>query len=127
MRLSLSVACVGFGASLVFAVLPAHASSKSNVLFLAVSSHGNTSLSAIAIQCPDRADQHPYGEITCAIVDAVDGDFDRLPGNPRLCTKEYDPVTATMNGLWRNRPIGWQKTYSNACMLDARTGPIFRF
>jgi len=57
----------------------------------------------------------------------VGGDFDRLPGNPRPCTKEYDPVTATMNGLWRNRPIGWQKTYSNACMLDARTGPIFRF
>jgi hypothetical protein len=127
MRLSLYAACVGFAAGLVFAAQPARAFSKPNVLFLAVSSHGNTSLSAIAIQCPDRADQHPYGEVTCAIVDAVDGDFYRLPGNPRSCSKEYDPVTATMNGLWRNRSIGWQKTYSNACMLDAMTGPVFRF
>lgn len=127
MRLVLPIACASVAAGIVLAAFPAPAAATPNGLFLAVSAHGNSWLRAVVIQCPGRAYQHPYGEATCAVVAAAGGDFDRLPGDPHPCTKEYDPVTATMSGIWRNRPITWQKTFSNACVLDAATGPVFRF
>jgi hypothetical protein len=30
-----------------------------------------------------------------------------------------------MNGLWRDRAIGWQKTFPNACALYANAGLVF--
>jgi hypothetical protein len=127
MRLSLLITSAGLCAGLVLAVIPAHGAARPNVVFLAVSAYGNTTLKAVSMQCPDQAEQHPYGAAACAAIDAVDGDFDRLPSSPRRCTKEHAPVTATMGGLWRNRTIGWQKTFPNACVLAAETGLIFRF
>lgn len=127
MRLPLLFASAGLGLCLVSAALPAYGAVRPNVVFLAISAHGNTALKAVAMRCPDQTEQHPYGEAACAAIDAVDGDFTRLSGDTRQCAKDDDPVTATMNGLWWNRPIGWQKTFPNACMLYAVTGPIFRF
>ncbi|MGW0805576.1 SSI family serine proteinase inhibitor [Nonomuraea sp. NPDC002799] len=128
MRLPLLITSAGLGASLVLAALPAHGAARPNGVFLAVTAHGGSTLRAVGMQCPGLTQGHPYGEAVCAVIDAVDGDFERLPGNPRRrCTDEHAPVTATMNGLWRNRIIGWKETFPNACELYAKTGPVFRF
>lgn len=124
MRLPLLITSAGLCAGLVLAAIPAHGAARPNGVFLAVTAHGGSTLRAIGMQCPGRTQGHPYGEMVCA----VDGDFDRLPHNPRRrCAKEYDPVTATIDGLWRERTIGWKKTFSSACELYAQTGPVFRF
>ncbi|QFY12943.1 protease inhibitor [Nonomuraea phyllanthi] len=127
MHLSLPAVCVAAAASLVLASVPAQAAEIPNGLFLSVTGDGGATLRAVAIQCPHRAEQHPYGTLTCALLAAVDGNIDRLPGDPHPCTMEHDPVTATATGIWRNRRVNWQKTFSNACVLDAATSPVFRF
>ncbi|WP_236004869.1 SSI family serine proteinase inhibitor [Nonomuraea antri] len=127
MRLPLLITSAALGAGLVLTAIPAQAAARPNGVFLAISANGNDTLKAVGIQCPGRIEQHPFGEAACGAIDAVDGDFDRLPVSPRPCSKKRDPVTATMNGLWRGRIIGWQKTFANACLLAAKTGPIFAF
>ncbi|MEV4471221.1 SSI family serine proteinase inhibitor [Nonomuraea sp. NPDC049504] len=128
MRLPLLTASAGLCAGLVLAALPAHAAGRPNAVFLSVTAHGGTAMRAVFMQCPALTKGHPYGEVACALIDAVDGDFDRLPGDSgRRCSKNRAPVTATMDGVWRDRSIGWQKTFANACVLVAETGPVFRF
>ncbi|MEV4581498.1 SSI family serine proteinase inhibitor [Nonomuraea jabiensis] len=128
MRLPLLITGAGLSTGLVLAAIPAHGSARPNAVVLTVTAHGNSSLKMVTLRCPGMTEGHPYGEVVCVVIDAVRGDLDRLPGDPsRRCSERYDPVTATMYGLWRNRTIGWQKTYPNACALAAKTGPIFRF
>ncbi|MEU4574615.1 SSI family serine proteinase inhibitor [Nonomuraea sp. NPDC023979] len=127
MRLPLRIASAVLGVSLILSAAPAAAAARPNVVVLAVSADSGDTLRMITLQCPGRTDHHPYGRAACATIDAVNGDLDRLPVSSRRCTKERDPVEVTMNGMWRNRGIGWQKTFSNACLMYAATGPIFRF
>ncbi|MFC9971438.1 SSI family serine proteinase inhibitor [Spirillospora sp. NPDC127200] len=79
------------------------------------------------LQCPGGLGNHPHGERACADLAAARGDLNRLPGDPHGCTKEYAPVTAVATGTWYGRPVRWSRTYSNACVMDAATGPVFRF
>ncbi|MEV0615675.1 SSI family serine proteinase inhibitor [Nonomuraea sp. NPDC050404] len=118
----------GLCAGLVLTAIPAQGAARPNSVVLTVTAHGSSSLKMVTLRCPGLTRGHPYGEVVCAVIDAVEGDFDRLPGDPgRRCSEKRDPVAATMYGMWRNRTIGWQKTFPNACALTAETGPIFRF
>lgn len=44
-----------------------------------------------------------------------------------ICTKQYAPVTVSASGTYRGRPVGWHKTYDNACTMTYSTGDVFRF
>ncbi|MET9508406.1 SSI family serine proteinase inhibitor [Streptomyces flavidovirens] len=97
-------------------------------LFLTVSGSGSTWIRGVVLQCvPRPAGPHPEASDACAALDRAKGDFDKLPGNPRACTKQYEPVTVSASGNWRGLPTSWHKTYPNACVLDTATGPVFRF
>ncbi|GAA2936020.1 SSI family serine proteinase inhibitor [Streptomyces enissocaesilis] len=97
-------------------------------LFLTVSGAENTWIRGVLLKCPPGGPgHHPDAAGACAALDKADGDLDRLSGNPRACTKQYEPVTVSAKGSWRGRAAAWQKTYPNACVLDAATGPVFRF
>ncbi|MFF8914086.1 SSI family serine proteinase inhibitor [Streptomyces sp. NPDC015032] len=97
-------------------------------LFLTVSGSENTWVRGVELFCPPAPDaRHPEAAAACAAIDEAAGDLDALPGDPHLCTKEHDPVTATATGQWDGRPVAWRKTFPNACELDAATGPVFRF
>lgn len=76
---------------------------------------------------PRPAGMHPNAAAACADLERAGGDLDGLPGRPRPCTREYDPVTATATGTYGGRPISWQRTFSNACVLESETGPVFSF
>ncbi|MFF0861400.1 SSI family serine proteinase inhibitor [Nonomuraea sp. NPDC003560] len=128
MRLPLLAANVGLCAGLVLATIPAYGAARPNAVFLSITAHGGTTMRAVYVQCPNPTQGHPYGEAACASIDAVDGDFDRLPSRPpRRCPGGQGSVTATMNGMWQDRSISWQKTFPNVCELYAKTGAIFLF
>ncbi|MFF2962448.1 SSI family serine proteinase inhibitor [Streptomyces sp. NPDC057963] len=97
-------------------------------LFLTVSGSANTWIRGVELICPPAPDaRHPEAAAACAAIDEAAGDLDDLPRDPHLCTKVYDPVTATATGKWDGRPVAWRKTFPNACELDVATGPVFRF
>ncbi|MEU8324126.1 SSI family serine proteinase inhibitor [Nonomuraea sp. NPDC048881] len=128
MRLPLLAANAGLCAGLVLAAIPAYGAARPNAVFLSVTAHEGTTMRAVYVQCPNPTRGHPYGEAACAAIDAVDGDFNRLSSSPyRRCGGDQGSVTATMDGMWRNRSIGWQKTFPSVCELYAKTGVIYRF
>ncbi|MFJ9413283.1 SSI family serine proteinase inhibitor [Streptomyces sp. NPDC101227] len=96
-------------------------------LFLTVSGAGDTWIRGVQLNCPDTRGTHPHGAAACAVLAEADGDLDALPGDPRPCTKQYDPVTVAATGEWRGRPVAWRKSFPNACVMDSDTGPVFRF
>ncbi|MFJ7497166.1 SSI family serine proteinase inhibitor [Streptomyces sp. NPDC097727] len=97
-------------------------------LLLTVSGSEDTWIRGVTLFCPPAPDaHHPRAAAACAAIDRAEGDLDALPGSPRLCIKGYDPVTATATGTWDGRPVGWQRTFPDACVMDAVTGPVFRF
>ncbi|MGW8886627.1 SSI family serine proteinase inhibitor [Streptomyces sp. NPDC055749] len=110
----------------------AHAASEPapapSELTLSVSGSERTWSRSAVLTCPAAGDPgHPDPVAACADLYAAGGDFDALPGDPHVCTKEYDPVTAEAVGTYQSRPVSWRKTYPNACEMDAATGPLFRF
>ncbi|MFI0980385.1 SSI family serine proteinase inhibitor [Streptomyces sp. NPDC021093] len=109
------------------AVAESHPAPKRGLL-LTVSGAEGTWIRGVGLQCGPRAGGgHPEARAACNALTWARGDFDALRGDPYPCTKEYDPVIATADGTWRGRTVHWTKTFSNACVLDAETGPVFRF
>ncbi|MFF5975584.1 subtilase-type protease inhibitor [Streptomyces sp. NPDC012769] len=83
-----------------------------------------TALRAVTLTCaPTPGGTHPDPEAACAELAAADGDFDRLTVLPadRPCTREWDPVTVTGDGVWQGQRVSWEATYGNPCDFRART------
>ncbi|MFI5804867.1 SSI family serine proteinase inhibitor [Streptomyces sp. NPDC051561] len=97
-------------------------------LLLTVSGAEHTWIRGVNLNCsPEAGGGHPEALAACNDLTWARGDFDALRSEPRTCTKQYDPVTATADGTWHGRTVHWKKTFGNACMLDAATGDVFRF
>ncbi|MEV0784393.1 SSI family serine proteinase inhibitor [Streptomyces sp. NPDC050423] len=93
-------------------------------ILLTVSGGENTWIRGLVLNCPPGPEgRHPDAAGACAALDEADGDFDALAGDPHPCTYAYDPVTVTARG----GAVDWKHTFRNACVLDAATGPVFRF
>ncbi len=97
-------------------------------LFLTVTGSENTWMRGVMLKCtPEPVGPHPAAAEACTALTKAGGDLDKLPANPHPCTKKFDPVTVGATGRWQKRSTSWQKTYPNACALDAATGSVFRF
>ncbi|WP_308368401.1 SSI family serine proteinase inhibitor [Streptomyces sp. ISL-36] len=87
---------------------------------------------AVTLDCaPLPGGSHPSPAAACAELAAAGGDLGLLtaiPGN-RPCTREWDPVTVTADGVWEGRRISWSATYGNACEMRSRVaeGAVFSF
>lgn len=81
-----------------------------------------------ALTCEPAGGTHPDPVAACRDLAIAGGDFANLPGDPLIgaCPMVYDPVTASAVGLWRGEPVEFRATYSNACVLRARTGHVFQ-
>ncbi|MCX4728037.1 SSI family serine proteinase inhibitor [Streptomyces sp. NPDC090052] len=98
------------------------------VLSVASQTHPDRDRSVLLRCAPEQSDgSHPEAAAACRALDLAGGSFDRLAGEPRACTRQSDPVTVTVGGTWGGRPTHWDRTFANACSLDAATGPVFRF
>jgi len=82
---------------------------------------------AVMLRCTPLGGDHPGVAAACAALDEVDGDFAALSGESGACTREYNPVTVTVDGVWRGRHTHYRATFSNPCMLVRAKGPVFEF
>ncbi|MBT2386819.1 SSI family serine proteinase inhibitor [Streptomyces sp. ISL-11] len=130
MSVRTAVAAAATAAALLALAVPSVAAGDSpehGRLFLTVSGAQNTWIRGTQLSCPSAGGHHPHAAQACATLHRAQGEPDAVPADKHLCTREYDPVTATAEGDWDGRPVVWRKTYPNSCALDVATGPVFRF
>ncbi|WP_371668498.1 subtilase-type protease inhibitor [Streptomyces sp. NBC_00289] len=68
---------------------------------------------------------HSRAAEACAQLAAADGDLSALPVQETYCPMVYAPVTTHARGQWNGRPVEYTETFSNGCLLGARTGAVF--
>jgi hypothetical protein len=68
---------------------------------------------------------HARAAAACAELDAARGDIGAIPQRKSLCPMIHAPVTAHARGTWRGRPVQYEETFPNACVMTARTGALF--
>ncbi|SEL19164.1 SSI family serine proteinase inhibitor [Streptacidiphilus jiangxiensis] len=70
---------------------------------------------------------HPAPVESCAALLADGLDFTSRPGLQVMCPDLVAPVTVTATGVWNGRPVDYQHTYANGCLLRRATGVLFAF
>ncbi|MEV0238352.1 protease inhibitor [Streptomyces sp. NPDC050674] len=96
--------------------------------------HGESALAttperAVTLTCaPTPAGTHPAAGPACAELRGVGGDFDALTAKEGvMCTKQYDPVVITVDGVWQGKRVSYERTFSNDCMKNAYGTGVFSF
>ncbi|GGW46063.1 subtilase-type protease inhibitor [Streptomyces lucensis JCM 4490] len=96
--------------------------------------HGNeaataTAERAVTLSCaPTASGTHPAAAQACAELRGVGGDFDALKAQSDvMCTKIYDPVVVTVQGVWQGKRVSYERTFANSCLKEAVTGGVFSF
>jgi hypothetical protein len=83
---------------------------------------------AVTLTCaPTPSGTHPAATAACAELRAAGGDFGALEArSDALCTREYDPVVVTVDGVWRGQRVSHEQTFSNECVKSSY-GTLFAF
>jgi subtilisin inhibitor-like len=84
---------------------------------------------AVTLTCaPTASGTHPAAASACAELRASGGDFSTLPGRAdAMCTREYDPVVVTVDGVWQGKRVSYERTFSNECVKNAYGASVFTF
>jgi hypothetical protein len=84
---------------------------------------------AVTLTCaPTASGTHPAAADACAELRGVGGDFDALTGQVDvLCTKQYDPVVVTVDGVWQGRRVSYERTFANECVKSSHGTSLFAF
>ena len=84
---------------------------------------------AVTLTCaPTPSGTHPAAPLACAELRAVGGDFDALgAGSDALCTREYNPVVVTVDGVWRGKRVSYERTFANECVKSSYGTSFFAF
>ncbi|MEU0372462.1 subtilase-type protease inhibitor [Streptomyces sp. NPDC006283] len=87
-------------------------------------------LRAVTLNCtPTATGTHPAPKAACAELRANEGRFDAIttrdPGV--ACTKQWDPVTVTADGVWNGKRVAYVHTFGNACVKNTASGTVFAF
>lgn len=88
-----------------------------------------TPVRAVTLSCaPTPSGTHPAAGSACAELRGVDGNFDALsPREGVLCTKQYDPVVVTVDGVWQGRRVSYERTFANECVKSSYGTGLFAF
>ncbi|MFJ7338177.1 protease inhibitor [Streptomyces sp. NPDC101110] len=96
--------------------------------------HGESAIAAtperaVTLTCaPTAAGTHPAAGAACAELRGVGGDFNALTARGNvMCTKQYDPVVVTVDGVWQGKRVSYERTFSNDCMKNAYGTGVFSF
>ncbi|PXX69074.1 subtilisin inhibitor-like [Nocardia tenerifensis] len=78
---------------------------------------------------PEIGGTHPKPEEACANLANADGNIRALADYtvPPLCSQDFEPVVATIDGVWRGKPVSDHGFFSNVCVLRATTVSVFDF
>jgi hypothetical protein len=84
---------------------------------------------AVTLTCaPTASGTHPAAALACAELRSADGDFEALAGRADgLCTKEYNPVVVTVDGVWRGKRVSYERTFANECVKSSQGTSLFTF
>ncbi|WP_328778753.1 protease inhibitor [Streptomyces canus] len=84
---------------------------------------------AVTLTCaPTSSGTHPAAPLACAELRAAGGDFDALGArSDALCTREYDPVVVTVDGVWRGKRVSYERTFANECVKSSYGTSVFAF
>ncbi|MEU3403292.1 subtilase-type protease inhibitor [Streptomyces sp. NPDC006670] len=89
---------------------------------------GGTVLRAVTLVCAPRpGGTHPSPAAACAELKANSGSLDALaaPRPDAACTREWNPVTVTADGVWQGKRMSYTYTFGNPCGLRSSTGVLF--
>ncbi|MGI5380222.1 protease inhibitor [Streptomyces sp. CA-251387] len=88
-----------------------------------------TPVRAVTLSCaPTPSGTHPDAASACAELRGVGGDFDALKATDgMLCTKQYDPVLVTVDGVWQGKRVSYERTFSNECVKSSYATSLFAF
>ncbi|MFF4504382.1 protease inhibitor [Streptomyces sp. NPDC001401] len=96
--------------------------------------HGNsaaeaTPLRAVTLTCaPTASGTHPAAAVACAELRGAGGDFDALGvRGDVMCTKLYDPVVVTVDGVWQGKRVSYERTFANECVKNSYGTSVFTF
>jgi hypothetical protein len=115
---------------LVAGSAPAQAVSREDVrdnwLYVTVTrgEQGSGDTRSTLVLC-DPPQGHAQAVRACAELARADGDIGGIPPRKILCPMLYAPVTVHARGEWNGRAREYDRTFSNACELGARTGAVF--
>jgi hypothetical protein len=113
-------------ALLLTAATPAAAAAKRTELTLSYQSEAGYA-AAVVLRCDPAGGPHPKKGKACQALAKVNGNPEKLKPANVMCTQEYAPITAGIEGTWKGRRIDWSKTYSNPCLMRAATGILLIF
>lgn len=86
---------------------------------------------AVVLNCaPSASGTHPAGAAACDEVRSVDGELQKLVGSDAsgpVCTRIWDPVVVTADGVWEGKRVSWEHSFSNSCMLNKSGRSLFAF
>ncbi|MFI7002620.1 SSI family serine proteinase inhibitor [Nocardia sp. NPDC050175] len=84
----------------------------------------------VSLTCaPKIGGTHPKAKEACKNLTAADGNIRELADFtvPPLCSDDFVPVVATIDGVWRGQPVSDHGFFSNTCVLLATTVAVFDF
>ncbi|GGV14470.1 subtilase-type protease inhibitor [Streptomyces filipinensis] len=83
---------------------------------------------AVTLTCaPTASGTHPAASQACAELRGAGGDFGALKTGDVWCTKLYDPVVVTVQGVWQGKRVSYEHTFGNTCMRDSVGSGVFAF
>lgn len=127
---TLLAATTVFGAVLTPVAASAAPEQQSGYLNLAVKPDNQARDSRTTLlTCNPTGGTHPKADAACNGLAAARGDFEQLNAEKAnaMCPMMYKPVTVTAEGMWQNKPVKFEKSYSNACVATSETGQVFQF
>ncbi|TWF94711.1 subtilisin inhibitor-like [Saccharopolyspora dendranthemae] len=78
------------------------------------------------LKCHPAGGTHQHAAKACEELEKVNGDFTAMQANvSKVCTMQYQPVTAKIEGKWRGKEINYTQTFSNSCTMQVKTGVVF--
>ncbi|MER6314127.1 subtilase-type protease inhibitor [Streptomyces sp. NPDC001581] len=89
-----------------------------------------TVLRAVTLVCsPTPGGTHPNPVAACAELRANGSRLDPLtaPAADAVCTREWNPMTVTADGVWQGRRLNYKYTFANPCGFRNTTGVLFDF
>jgi hypothetical protein len=82
---------------------------------------------AVVLRCHPTGGDHPKRAAACRLLTRVDGDPARLRPAALMCTLEYAPVTARIEGTWKGRRVDWSRRFGNRCEMNRTTRVLMAF
>jgi len=83
---------------------------------------------AVTLNCaPTASGTHPAPAQACAELRAAGGPDGLAPASDVRCTKEYDPVVVTVDGVWQGERVSYERTFGNACVKDSYGSSVLAF